>query len=206
MVSIFLLCGQTSCSSNCNRYILLTKPSLAANDTSQLGISNEQHCRIIAFKLAALLPKSRSYVTASVASYRVPTTASDLKSQIDEAVYPRLPPLGVSPVSRSAIEGVFVKSKSHLFPYLTKSTRFISISSEGLKWCELSQNGGQGKEIGCVAWAAVEGAARVGLWNGLFGVKILHPGVRGNVTVLWCKSEIERGEVVAAIDCLIQRK
>ena len=201
MVSIFLHCTQTSCSSNYNRCILVTKPSLAANDISQLGISNEQHCRIIAVKLAALLPKSRPDVTASVGSHRVPTAASS-----DEAVYPRLPPPVVSPVSRSAIEGVFIKSKSHLFPYLTQNTRFISISSEGLKWCELSQNGGQGKEIGCVAWAAVKGVARVGLWNGLFGVKILHPDVRGNVTVLWCKSEIERGEVVAAIDSLIQRK
>jgi hypothetical protein len=184
----------------------LTKPCLAADDISQLGISNEQHCRIIALKLVALLPKSRPDVTVSVANYRVPAAASDLKSQDGEAIYPRLPPPVVSPVNRSVIEGVFIKSKSHLFPYLTKTTRFISISSEGLKWCEISLNGGQGKEIGCVAWAAVEGVARVGLWNGLFGVKILHPGVRGNVTVLWCKSEIERGEVVAAIDSLIQRK
>jgi hypothetical protein len=28
-----------------------------------------------------------------------------------------------------------------------------------------------------VAWAQVRGAARVGEWNGLFGVEIVHPGV-----------------------------
>ena len=46
----------------------------------------------------------------------------------------------------------------------------------------------------------------MGEWNILFGVEIVHPGVRGNVTVLWCKSELERDEVVAAINSLMQRR
>jgi hypothetical protein len=57
-----------------------------------------------------------------------------------------------------------------------------------------------------VAWAEVRGAARVGQWNGLFGVEIAHPGVEKNVTVLWCKIELERDEVVAAINSLMQRR
>jgi len=108
-----------------------------------------------------------------------------------------------------AIEGVFVKSKSHSSPSLislTKSTRFVSISPEGFKWFEVSQTGGQGKPRGCVAWAQVRGAARVGEWKGLFGVEIVHPGVEKDVTVLWCISELQRDEVVTAINSLVQRK
>jgi hypothetical protein len=121
------------------------------------------------------------------------------------------PPLEAAPAARAAflpaaIEGVFVKSKSHSFPSLTKTTRFISISPDGFKWFEISANGGQGKQLGCVAWAQVRGAARVGEWNGLFGVEIVHPGVEKNVTVLWCNIELQRDEVVAAINNLIQRK
>jgi hypothetical protein len=70
----------------------------------------------------------------------------------------------------------------------------------------VSETQGQGKERGCVAWANVRGAARVGDWNEYFGVEVLHPGVEKNVTVLWCKSEVERDDVVAAINSLIQRK
>ena len=57
-----------------------------------------------------------------------------------------------------------------------------------------------------MAWSEVRGAARVGEWNKLFGVEIVHPGVEKNVTVLWCKSELERDEVVAAINSLMQRR
>ena len=37
-------------------------------------------------------------------------------------------------------------------------------------------------------------------------VEIAHPGVEKDVTVLWCKSELERDEVVAAINSLMQRR
>ena len=106
-----------------------------------------------------------------------------------------------------AIEKVFVKSKSHSLPFLTKPTRFVSIRAEGFKWFEVSPTGGQGDARGSVAWAQVRGAARVGEWKGkgLFGVEILHPGVEKDVTVLWCSSESERDEVVAAINRLIQK-
>ena len=105
------------------------------------------------------------------------------------------------------VEGVFVKSKSNSFPSLSKQTRFVSIRAEGFKWFEVSPTGGQGDARGSVAWAQVRGAARVGEWKGkgLFGVEILHPGVEKDVTVLWCSSESERDEVVAAINRLIQK-
>ena len=104
-----------------------------------------------------------------------------------------------------AIEKVFVKSKSHSFPSLSKSTRFFSIRAEGFKWFEVSATGGQGTQRGCLAWAQVRGAARAGQWGALFGVEIVHPGVEKNVTYLWCDSESERDEVVVAINRLIQR-
>ena len=104
-----------------------------------------------------------------------------------------------------AIEKVFVKSKSHSFPSLSKSTRFISIRAEGFKWFEVSATGGQGTQRGCLAWAQVRGAARAGQWGALFGVEIVHPGVEKNVTYLWCDSESERDEVVVSINRLIQR-
>jgi hypothetical protein len=104
-----------------------------------------------------------------------------------------------------AIEKVFVKSKSHSFPSLSKSTRFISIRAEGFKWFKVSATGGQGTQRGCLAWAQVRGAARAGQWGALFGVEIVHPGVKKNVTYLWCDSESERDEVVVTINRLIQR-
>ena len=85
--------------------------------------------------------------------------------------------------------------------------RFVIFDAEGFKWFEVSPTGGQGDARGSVAWAQVRGAARVGEWKGkgLFGVEILHPGVEKDVTVLWCSSESERDEVVAAINRLIQK-
>ena len=89
--------------------------------------------------------------------------------------------------------------------------RFISVSSEGFQWFEVTLSGGQGTQRGAIAWADVRGAARVGDWNGcaaarfaprgcrvltlagrLFGAEMQHPGVEKDVTVLWCKSAAER--------------
>jgi hypothetical protein len=68
----------------------------------------------------------------------------------------------------------------------------------------VSETGGPGRQRGCVAWFEVRGAARVGEWNKLFGVEIVHRGVEKDFTVLWCKSELERDQVVAAINSLMQ--
>ncbi len=89
--------------------------------------------------------------------------------------------------------------------------RFISMSSEGFKWFEVSSTGGQGAQRGSIALSRVAGAVRAGEWNGcaaarvaaagrgkvtaarrLFGVEMQHPGVEKDVTVLWCKSAAER--------------
>ena len=94
--------------------------------------------------------------------------------------------------------------------------RFIIVNSEGFKWFEATASGGQGSQRGAVAWADVRGAARVGQWNGcaaaaaargcervtlaarLLGVEMQHPGVEKDVTVLWCKNEVERDVGAAA--------
>ena len=90
------------------------------------------------------------------------------------------------------------------------------MNSEGFKWFEATASGGQGSQRGAVAWADVRGAARVGQWNGcaaaaaargcervtlaarLLGVEMQHPGVEKDVTVLWCKNEVERDVGAAA--------
>jgi hypothetical protein len=46
-----------------------------ADDTAQLGIGNDQHCRMIAVKLAALLQKSQSAIPPLVV-HQIPSTAS----------------------------------------------------------------------------------------------------------------------------------
>ena len=89
--------------------------------------------------------------------------------------------------------------------------RFISMSSEGFRWFEVSSSGGRGAQRGDIAWCRVAGAVRAGEWNGcaaarvaaagrgkltaarrLFGVELQHPGVEKDVTVLRCKSAVER--------------
>jgi hypothetical protein len=79
------------------------------------------------------------------------------------------------------------------------------INAEGFKWFEVSC-GGPGRLLGHVAFTQVRGAARVGVWNGLFGVKMLHPDVEKDVTFLWCETEVERDKLVSAINNLSQRK
>jgi hypothetical protein len=89
--------------------------------------------------------------------------------------------------------------------------RFISSSSEGFRWFEVSSSGGQGAQRGDIAWPRVAGAVCAGDWNGcaaarvaaaargqltvarrLFGVEMRLPDVEKDVTVLWCKSAAER--------------
>jgi hypothetical protein len=79
------------------------------------------------------------------------------------------------------------------------ASRYIIFDEEGFKWFHVAPGGGAGKLRGAVSWAQVRGAARVGEWNGRFGAQILHPGVKEDVSILWCKTEMQRDEVVAAI-------
>jgi hypothetical protein len=83
--------------------------------------------------------------------------------------------------------------------------RFITINAEGFKWFELSC-GHAGVLRGHVTWTQVRGAARVGEWNGLFGVEMRHPGVEKDVTIVWCESEVERDKMVTAMNSLSQLK
>jgi hypothetical protein len=145
-------------------------------------------------------------IADAISKHRSSSSAPDPGASGVASASPQPPPAATAAFLPPAIQGVFVKSKSHLFPSLTKSMRFVSISAEGFKWFQESESGGQGRQRGCVAWSEVRGAARVGEWNKLFGVEIAHPGVEKNVTVLWCKSELERDEVLAAINILIQRR
>ena len=59
---------------------------------------------------------------------------------------------------------------------------------------------GAGKLCGEVKWPQVRGAARVGEWDGRFGVEISHPGGEGDVSILWCVSEVQRDDIVTAIN------
>lgn len=78
--------------------------------------------------------------------------------------------------------------------------RFVIFDAEGFKWFEVAPGGGAGKLRDAVAWTHVRGAARVGEWNRLFGVEVLHPGVKADVSILWCTTEVQRDEIVTAIN------
>jgi len=99
-----------------------------------------------------------------------------------------------------------VKTKSHSFPALTKQTRFISVNAEGFKWFQVNSSGGKGNEVRSISWTHVRGAARVGEWNELLGVEVVHPGFKSGLTVLWCKNEVERDEMIAAINSFCRLK
>ena len=55
-----------------------------------------------------------------------------------------------------------------------------------------------GQWNGCAAAAAARGCERVTLAARLLGVEMQHPGVEKDVTVLWCKNEVERDVSAAA--------
>ncbi len=78
--------------------------------------------------------------------------------------------------------------------------RFIIFDAEGIKRYEVAPGGGAGKLRGEVKWPQVRGAARVGEWDRRFGVEVLHPGVKGDVSILWCDTEVQRDDIVAAIN------
>ncbi len=112
-------------------------------------------------------------------------------------------PAGASAASAASLpatfEGVLVKTNSNSFPSLSKSIKFISIKTEGLKWFEVSPSVGQGDARGSMTWTQVQGAATAGTWGELFGVEIKHPGVKKDFTFLWCKFEQECNEINSAI-------
>ena len=74
--------------------------------------------------------------------------------------------------------------------------------AEGFKRYEVAPGGGAGRLRGALVWAQVRGAARLGEWNGMFGVEIVHPGVKSDVSILWCATESQRNEIVAEINSL----
>jgi hypothetical protein len=83
---------------------------------------------------------------------------------------------------------------------VASACRFIIFDAEGFKWYEVAVGGGAGKLRDAVAWTQVRGAARVGEWDGLFGVEISHPGVKGDVSILWCATQLQRDDIVTAIN------
>ncbi len=104
-----------------------------------------------------------------------------------------------------ASQGVFVCSRSLLFPSLTKYSVFVSISALGFKWFDVVQGGGQGEPRGALDWTRVRGAARAGEWRGLFAAEIRHPGAHTAANILWCDTQPRRDEVVAVVNSFVQR-
>ena len=81
--------------------------------------------------------------------------------------------------------------------------RFVIFDADGIKWYEVAPGGGAGKLRDAVAWLQVRGAARVGEWDEQFGVEISHPGVKGDVSILWCATQLQRDDIVTAINSRI---
>ena len=93
-------------------------------------------------------------------------------------------------------------SAAHAAPIdVASACRFVIFDAEGFKWYEVAPDGrGAGKLRDAVAWTQVRGAARVGVWDRRFGVEVLHPGVKGDVSIFWCDTEVQRDEIVTAIN------
>jgi hypothetical protein len=79
------------------------------------------------------------------------------------------------------------------------ANRFVVFDAEGFKWFHVAPGRVAGKLRGAVAWADIRGAARGKEWHGRFGAQILHPGAKNDVTILWCETEMQRDEIVAAV-------
>jgi hypothetical protein len=77
--------------------------------------------------------------------------------------------------------------------------RFVVLDAEGFKWFHVAPGGVAGRLRGAVPWANIRGAARGKEWNGRFGAQIMHPGAKNDVTILWCETEMQRDEIVAAV-------
>ena len=94
-----------------------------------------------------------------------------------------------------------LRSAAHAAPRdVASACRFVIFDAEGFKWFEVAPGGGAGKLRGEVKWTQVRGAARVGEWDEQFGVEISHPGVKGDVSILWCVTEVQRDDIVTAIN------
>ena len=92
-------------------------------------------------------------------------------------------------------------SAAHAAPRdVASAFRFIIFDAEGFKRFEVAPGGGAGELRGEVKWTQVRGAARVGELNGLFGVEISHPGVKGDGSILWCATQLQRDDIVTAIN------
>jgi hypothetical protein len=88
-------------------------------------------------------------------------------------------------------------SAAHAAPLdVASAFRFVIFDAEGFKWFEVAPGGGAGE----LKWTQVRGAARVGEWDRLFGVEISHPGVKGDVSILWCATQLQRDDIVTAIN------
>ena len=83
---------------------------------------------------------------------------------------------------------------------VSSACRFVVFNAEGCQWFEVAPSGGAGRLRGDVKWSQVRGAARAGEWKGLFGVEVLHPGVKGDVSIFWCESDVQRNDIVTAIN------
>ena len=94
-----------------------------------------------------------------------------------------------------------LRSAAHAAPRdVASACSFVIFDADGFKWFEVAPGGGAGKLRGEVKWTQVRGAARVGEWDEQFGVEISHPGVKGDVSILWCATQLQRDDIVTAIN------
>jgi len=104
-----------------------------------------------------------------------------------------------------SIHGVFIKTKSNSFPRFTSQTRFVMIDGLGFEWFDEKDSS---IKKGSIPLGRIVGASDGGTWGELFGVDILHPGVKGqgNNTYLWCKTPEERDSVIATVNELVKQE
>lgn len=106
--------------------------------------------------------------------------------------------------SALSVNGVFIKTKSKIFPSVTKQKRLVIIDEEiGFEWFD---EGNSDRKIGSIPLVKIVRASDAGTWGKLFGVDIFHPGIEKNNTYLWCESVEERDKVIATVNALVAQE
>ena len=131
-----------------------------------------------------------------------PLTDEDAaNAAIEDAMEAAILEVGNAP----SIHGVFIKTKSNSFPRFTSQTRLVMIDGLGFEWFDEKDSS---IKKGSIPLGRIVGASDGGTWGELFGVDILHPGVKGqgNNTYLWCKTSEERDRVIATVNELVKQE
>ena len=167
-----------------------------------LDSDSDSHSRLSSSSSTATATATATDDDAPPDSDSTPLTDEDAaNAAIEDAMEAAILEVGNAP----SIHGVFIKTKSNRVPSFTKQTRLVMIDGLGFEWFDEKDST---NNIGSIPLGLIDGASDGGTWGELFGVDILHPGVKGqgNNTYLWCKTPEERDRVIATVNELVKQE